>query len=263
MVLWFCGSLGDCKARTSESSFHIRKLHLREKSKKKKKKTIIIIIINDDKLAMNPTQFPTWITWFPCLKFSLHSPPGVWCQQQIRRRLLLQRPGLYLLERLRPACAEHEGTAPLLLKRESDEGFWVRPAVWRSRFRSASGFIRSAPLFSPPSFFPSSFAPCAAHSCFSGSDSHSRSKDTTYRLRHVVKINSESERLENEPARLGVGRGEGEGGRRGRKTREGFFFFASKGDGSLWRLLFLACRLSAAACRVSPPPRQNRCESES
>lgn len=105
---------------------------------------------------MNPTQFPTWITCFPCSKFSLHSPPGVWCQQQIRRRLLLQRPGLYLLERLRPACAEHEGTAPLLLKRESDEGFWVRPAVWRSRFRSASGFIRSAPLSPPPPqfFFP-------------------------------------------------------------------------------------------------------------
>lgn len=178
---------------------------------------------------MNPTQFPTWITWFPCLKFSLHSPPGVWCQQQIRRRLLLQRPGLYLLERLRPACAEHEGTAPLLLKRESDEGFWVRPAVWRSRFRSASGFIRSAPLFSPPSFFPSSFAPCAAHSCFSGSDSHSRSKDTTYRLRHVVKINSESERLENEPARLGVGRGGGRGGEAREENQRGVFFFCVQG----------------------------------
>lgn len=121
---------------------------------------IMMMMIKDDKLAMNPTQFPTWITCFPCSNFSLRSPPGIWCQQQIRRRLWLRRPGLYLLERRRPACAGREGTAPLLLKRESDEGFWVRPAVWRSRFRSASGFIRSAPLFffffsfSPSFFFP-------------------------------------------------------------------------------------------------------------
>lgn len=207
---------------------------------------------------MNPTQFPTWITWFPCLKFSLHSPPGVWCQQQIRRRRFCSVQDFIFWSDCNPPAPSTRGTAPLLLKRESDEGFWVRPAVWRSRFRSASGFIRSAPLFSS-SFFPSSFAPCAAHSCFSGSDSHGRSKDTTYRLRHVVKINSESERLENEPARLG------EGGREEREENQRGVFFASKGDGSLWRLLFLACRLSAAAaCRVSPAQHQdqNGCESE-
>lgn len=50
--------------------------------------------------------------------------------------------------------SEREGTATLLLKRESDEGFWVRPAVWRSRFRSASAFFRFSPGFFYPPLLP-------------------------------------------------------------------------------------------------------------